>query len=148
MPALDHLFEDPEPRLLARIEHLIEASYGLPQSAAERSSCSRSAFSRSRIAASSTASRPAAPASLPKLLHDLVARLLIPAPRFLQVLEAPDERPVLRIVELQRILRLDERIGVEHPDDFAGRQVAGFASGAGLRCARRGLMSGATGSDS
>ena len=118
------LLEDPEARLLPDVEHLVERVVARWRtSAAARSSWSRSAFSRSRIAFSSNGGVGLRAGQPPELLDDLIARLLVPAPRFLQLLEPRDELPVLRVVQLQRVLRLDERVGVEHRDHL-GRASA------------------------
>ena len=66
-----------------------------------------------------------------QLLQQPVARLSAPASSFLQPLQPGHELAVLRVGQLERRLRLDDRVGVEHggelrrPDTRCARAPGG-----------------------
>ena len=111
------LFEDAEPRLLPR-RRAPRRARRRPCGARRRpaSSCSRSALSRSRIAVlvDLAGLRPGQP---PQLLRSAGCapagcRRRVCCSCFSRVTNCA----VLRVAQLQRVLRLDERVGVEHVD--------------------------------
>ena len=66
------------------------------------------------------------------------ARSLGAAADFLQRFVPRQELRVLVVTELQRILRLHQRVGIEHPLNFGRRDAAGSSvAAAGRGCARR-----------
>ncbi len=64
------------------------------------------------------------PASFRSSWRIWFARLLVPAPGFLQPSQPRDELAVLRVVQGQRVLRLHDRVRVQHRHDLAGRETS------------------------